>query len=393
VKRARTLLLPIILLTVAALACNFATGGDETPEDSEQPTQAPVVTVPSTDSTTPTDETIAASPTEETATEEPPTEEPPTEVPPTTAPLVPALELASAPYVDELGLFELVPPAGWAETADIGGASFGAPDDSGFINVEITNTGLFLSSADFERFVDARDFNFFGVFDGYEELNRQIDSLGGTAQIAKRLSFDGKPQLVYSAYEQRDAVIMAVDFWADIDLAPTYRESYDAILDTLDFDSAAAFAELDLYAWIYDFVGPNDLFTIQVPMAWRYEISEGEVAIVDTFYSPDEHGIVQNIAYDEGEEISRSDAGAFALDLLRTYYAEDIVINDDQLQADGSERLTWNSPGGDYSGISFLETRGTTFLLFSVLWDNPFEDIYFDALDYTISTYDVPDSE
>jgi len=388
VKRARTLLFTIILLTLVALACNFATGGDETLEDSEQPTQVPEVTVPSIDSTSPPEETSAAAP-----TQEPPTKEPAIEVPPTAVPLVPALELANAPYVDEMGLFSLVPPAGWVETADIGGASFSAPDDSGFINVELTNTGLFLSSTDFERFVDARDFNFFGVFDGYEELNRQVDSLGGTAQIAKRLNFDGKPQLVYSAYEQRDAVILAIDFWADIDLAPTYRESYDAILETVDFDSAAAFAELDLYAWIYDFVGPNDLFTIQVPMAWRYEISEGEAAIVDTFYSPDEHGIVQNIAYDEGEEISRSEAGAFALDLLRTYYAEDIVITDDQLQADGSERLTWNSPGGNYSGISFLETRGTTFLLFSALWDNPFEDIYFDVLDYTISTYVVPDSE
>ncbi len=387
-KRARTLLFTIILLTLVALACNFATGGDETLEDSEQPTQVPEVTVPSIDSTSPPEETSAAAP-----TQEPPTKEPAIEVPPTAVPLVPALELANAPYVDEMGLFSLVPPAGWVETADIGGASFSAPDDSGFINVELTNTGLFLSSTDFERFVDARDFNFFGVFDGYEELNRQVDSLGGTAQIAKRLNFDGKPQLVYSAYEQRDAVILAIDFWADIDLAPTYRESYDAILETVDFDSAAAFAELDLYAWIYDFVGPNDLFTIQVPMAWRYEISEGEAAIVDTFYSPDEHGIVQNIAYDEGEEISRSEAGAFALDLLRTYYAEDIVITDDQLQADGSERLTWNSPGGNYSGISFLETRGTTFLLFSALWDNPFEDIYFDVLDYTISTYVVPDSE
>jgi hypothetical protein len=379
VKRAHTLLFTIILLAAAALACNFATGGDETPGDSDQPTQAPVVTVPSADPTTPP--------------EEPATEEPPTEEPPTGVPLAPALELANSRYVDEEGLFEVVFPDGWVETADFGGASFSAPDDSGFINVELTNTGLFLSSADFERFVDARDFNFFGVFDGYEELNRQIDSVGGTAQIAKRLNFDGKPQLVYSAYEQRDAVILAIDFWADIDVAPTYRESYDAILETVNFNSAAAFDALDLYAWIYDFVSPNDLFTIQVPMAWRYELTEGETAIVDTFYSPDEHGIIQNITYDEGEEISRSEAGAFALDLLRTYYAEDIVITDDQLQADGSERLTWNSPSGNYSGISFLETRGTTFLLFSTLWDNPFEDIYIDVLDYTISTYDVPGSE
>ena len=142
--------------------------------------------------------------------------------------------------------------------------------------------------------------------------------------------------------------------------------------------------------WIFTFTGPADLFNIEVPLPWRYESSADTETVVDTFYSPDEHAIIQNIAYDDGTEVTRSQAGAFALELLKTYYASDIRITDDQVQSDGSERLIWNSPSGNYSGISFLETRGTTFLLFSVLWDNPFEDSYFDALDYTISSYDVP---
>ena len=61
-----------------------------------------------------------------------------------------------------------------------------------------------------------------------------------------------------------------------------------------------------------------------------------------------------------------------------------------QVQSDGRERLTWFDGDGGYSGISVFETRGTTFLLFTVLWDDPFEDIYFDALDYTINSYVNP---
>jgi hypothetical protein len=64
---------------------------------------------------------------------------------------------------------------------------------------------------------------------------------------------------------------------------------------------------------------------------------------------------------------------------------------DGQVQADGSERLTWESSSGEYSGISFLETRGTTFLLFTVMWDDAYEDVYFDTLDYTVSSYSVPE--
>jgi hypothetical protein len=118
---------------------------------------------------------------------------------------------------------------------------------------------------------------------------------------------------------------------------------------------------------------------------------EGDVFIVDTFTSPDEHAFIENITYDDGEAISRSDAGAFALELMKEFYAGDIQVSDDQVQPDGSERLTWHSPSGGYSGISFLETRGTTFLLFSSIWDDPYEDDYLDSLRYTIETYDVPE--
>jgi hypothetical protein len=62
------------------------------------------------------------------------------------------------------------------------------------------------------------------------------------------------------------------------------------------------------------------------------------------------------------------------------------------VQPDGSERLIWSSPSGDYSGTSFLETRGTTFLLFTTMYDNPYEDYYLETLNYTIGTYEVPES-
>jgi hypothetical protein len=128
-----------------------------------------------------------------------------------------------------------------------------------------------------------------------------------------------------------------------------------------------------------------------VPTAWQYERTESEATIVDTFTAPDGHAVIQNITYDDGSTISRTEAGTLARDLLHTFYAPDIQILDDQVQADGSERLIWQSPGGDYSGISFLETRGTTFLLLTTMYDNEFEDVYIDTLEYTISSYTIPE--
>jgi hypothetical protein len=85
------------------------------------------------------------------------------------------------------------------------------------------------------------------------------------------------------------------------------------------------------------------------------------------------------------------------LKLLNTYYSStgkegDIRISDDSIQKDGSERLTWTSKGGGYSGLSFLEVRsnGTTFLFFTVDWGNDVQDTYIDTLNYVIESYKIP---
>jgi hypothetical protein len=204
--------------------------------------------------------------------------------------------------------------------------------------------------------------------------------------------FDGEPQTVVTLYDQYGPIIYTFDFWSEEQFFDAYDALYGEVLDTAEVNPDAA-AGLEVYAWNYTFTGPNDLFSIEAPTPWLYEQTEDEATIVDTFYSPDGHAVIQNITYDEGTEISRSQAGQFALELLRTYYAEDIRITDDQVQADGSERLTWHSPSGNYSGISFLETRGTTFLLLTTMYDNDFEDYYLDALEYTISSYAIPETE
>jgi hypothetical protein len=395
-KQNRPILLMFALLLAAALACGLPGGAEEpTAETQEQPTAEPT-TLAQSEAPSPTEAPAEPSPTTEVkavATEPPAVEETPAveDTPTEAAPPGAAFELDSSPYVHPQGIFEILAPQGWAVDEADGTVSFNAPDERGFVNIEVTDTGFPLDEASFERFVDARDLNLFGDFDGYEVVNRKIDASLGLASTTKGLLFDGIPQIVTTVYDQYDQVIYALDFWAEEELAPAYGALYDEINVSLAVDNVAAAEQLDSYAWIYDFYGPADLFEIEVPLPWRYELDEGEVAIVDTFYSPDEHGIIQNITYDDGEETSRSEAGAFALELLKSYYADDILISDDRVQPDGSERLSWSSPGGDYSGISFLETRGTTFLLFSVLWDNPYEDAYLDVLDYTIGSYLAPE--
>lgn len=383
----------LFLLCLAALLAACSPGGQLAV--TTEATAAVVADTPAAEPRPTEEPTATAEPTDE------PTAEPTEEVEPTRAPLptksvataaapTAALELDTTVFAHPGGYFSLTPPLGWTVESTDASASFAAPDDSGFIYVQVTHTGPALDGDSFERFVDNRDLNFFSTYDNYVEVDQQVNKETGVATVTKSLVFDGIPQTVFTLYDQYGPVIYSFDFWADEDLFDAYADAYQTILDTATVNSEAA-AELTPYDWIYTFTGPSNFFTIDVPTPWRYEVSEAEFVVVDTFYSPDEHAVIQNITHDDGQPISRSEAGAFALELLRTYYAQDVTIIDDQVQPDGSERLTWRSASGDYSGISFFETRGTAFLLFTVMYDNPYEDVYFDTLDYTIGSYTIPE--
>ncbi|MFN2199211.1 MAG: hypothetical protein ACK2UW_24045 [Anaerolineales bacterium] len=320
-----------------------------------------------------------------------PTETPtntPTETPQASETSVP-LELSTEPYQHSEGLFEVFPPVGWQVEADESSTAFIDPNNIGFIYLQVTNTGYELEPLAFENFIEAREANFFSTYDDYEQLDQQVDAAQRIGSVSKTLKFEDVEQTIVTYYDQKGPAIYVIDFWADSDQFEIYNPIYNEFFEKITVDSSAV-ASLPLYAWVFTFVGPNDLYSIEVPTSWHYTADQGENALVETFYSPDEHALIQNITYDDGSQISAAEAGKKALDLLNTYYAADIVITDDQVQPDGSERLTWYSPGGDYRGVSFLETRGTTFLLFTIMYDSPFEDTYLDVLQYTVNSYSVP---
>ena len=148
------------------------------------------------------------------------------------------------------------------------------------------------------------------------------------------------------------------------------------------------------------FTDQNNLYSIEVPDGWDYSQTvdtENNYYYIDTFKSPDEGAVIENIVYDDGTAFTGNQKAKFSLYLLNTFYSStgkegDIRVSDDSIMKDGSERLTWTSKGGGYSGLSFLEVRsnGTTFLFFTVDWGNDVQDTYIDTLNYVIESYTIP---
>ncbi|RMF50402.1 MAG: hypothetical protein D6755_01195 [Anaerolineae bacterium] len=374
------LLLGAIVLIIG-MACNL--GGSPPPTPTLEPTQPP----PPTNTPLPTDTPVPTDTPAPTETSPPPPTEDMSSSQSQPAPFT--LDSTTTTYAD--GVYEVYAPTGWAADEGTAAVSFAEPDGgaNGFIYLQATNTGYELDFASFQRFVEAREANFFGSYDNYQQTTSKFNEEKSLAFVAKTLDFNGIPQVVETHYDQKGQIIYAIDFWVDADAYDAYVPVYDEFFSGITVDSKKA-AQANVYNWVWTFTGPADLFTIKIPTAWRYEHDANDTTAVDTFYSPDEHAIVQNVAYDDGTAISKSEAGAFALSLLRNFYADDVKITGDKVQPDGSERLTWSSPSGEYSGVSFFESRGTTFLLFTVMYDDAYQDTYLDTLDYIISTYDVP---
>lgn len=141
------------------------------------------------------------------------------------------------------------------------------------------------------------------------------------------------------------------------------------------------------------------LFAIDLPGDWTHSQTVDTTKnnwYWDVLTAPDGNAKVESVVYDDGTPWTGSQNGAQALFLLNKFYSNtgkegDIRVTGDKIENDGSERLTWNSKGGNYSGVSFFEVRNsTTFLMFTSWWNNDFASKYEKVLNDIVSSYRIP---
>ena len=145
------------------------------------------------------------------------------------------------------------------------------------------------------------------------------------------------------------------------------------------------------------FTDKNKYFQIDLPGDWTHDTNSGDNDYADTFTSPDGNAIVDSYVYDDGNTSWNGKAsGKAALYMLNKFYSKtgaegDIRVTEEKQQSDGSDRLTWLSKSGKYSGISFFEVRhNTAFLMFTVYWSDDSKDQYLDTLNNVIASYRLP---
>lgn len=329
-------------------------------------------------------------------TDAPPTNTPvPTEMPtdrPTEEIVVvnPPVEIGfSAPALFADGIFELVVPNGWDVNEQAASVLLIDPSGIGFVNIAGTNTGYLLDSYGFENFVTEREINMFGEHENYTEVSREIDGDQGNATVTKSLDFDGIPQTVITLYEQYDQAILAMDFWADTDQYDPYLDYFDPIASSVVFNEAAM-ADYDVYNWITDFEAQDGMFQVEVPLEWSVIHEDGDDFYIDTFISPDDHGVIQAIVFTHLAPLSEAEAEAYVREMVSAVYGDNLRTISGEWSPEKTFSLEWHEDDALFSGMSYFDMRGNTSVIFSLVYDDEWEYVYSPVLDYTIGTYFVP---
>ncbi len=368
IKRSFRLWLGAILV-VATLACG-SLGAEPT-------------ALPPTATSQPT-----ATPAPPTATPAPPTETPTPEdtATPTFEELLP---LSPKAYEHPSQAFTISLPEGW-EAVEYSNSMYAAPSGGAmFMAASFENVGVVFDDAMLDTYITAFGANWWGSFEGYNANKPEAQSNGSWVVTAYLVGENNTPMAVISYYWRVGQIIYTTDFGMPYDQYDTYAPVFAALSATLKVDANSA-AKAPLYQTLKTFNQPKGLFQLSFPISWAYTHAESDSGAIlsDSFTSPDGQSAILLIAYDDGTKISKSTAGQFALSLLRdAFKIQNIKITDDKVQADGSERLTWTSPGLD--GITFFEIHGTAFVMISWIVNEGSYDLFFPVWDEILKTYSV----
>lgn len=324
-----------------------------------------------------------------------PTQSLPTSVLPTQTPRSAQVELSVTPtptqepeikkYTHPDDIFELSIPETWSVQLNGEMTKVTGPTSEASIHLQVVNTIYELNQESLTRLVDAREINTFGEYDGYIEVDRQVNNRDGSIVVEKRLLVDGESKIVLTQYRQSGQFVLVLDLWSGIDYFDGNSAELSSIIASLSLGENLA----EVIENKGNLLSPfnNGSISMEVPQHWNYQNSLGENSVVDTFISPDERAIIQMAVYDDGEAITGSVAGAFVRNLLRNYYAKDIIVTSYKYLPDGREELIWRSGGSNYEGLTYFDTRNTELYIYTVMMDKDYKELYNDLLSYVLNTF------
>lgn len=293
-------------------------------------------------------------------------------------------------YAHSQGLFSVQVPADWSAQLYDTKVSFLSPQPGTKLDITVINTGYpFLPDA-FSKFVDNQEKRKAIELEGYIELEQKNGPEDHSIIITHEYYANDAPVRTVSYYLLKDRAVGILDFSADPMVFSAYQGFIESILPTFQVDPLGV-SKLPIYAFGQAKRFSDGYFSILTPPYWEYNKTETQTAIVETYTSPDETGIIQLLIFDDGKPVSRRAAGELALTLLRENYTRGIIILEDRVLQDRREMLVWTSQDKTYEGKTSFDIHQTGIIMLTLMWSNDPEGYIKSLLEEVFLSYMVED--
>jgi hypothetical protein len=295
--------------------------------------------------------------------------------------------LSTQPYKSPSGAYEIFFPKDWncSESGQYR-VDCQAPDGKANITLRATATGYELTQPAFEALVNAEVVYTYSGKKVYSEISRETGE--GLISINADWRNGDIPWQSEDIFTRSGAGAYQLSLSAE----KTQWEQYTALFDEVNAKVAfypETLSSVPIYAQTRKYSAPDVLFTLEVPVSWSgyADVASIENTQLEGFLSPDMHAAVQVAVYRQGSLIKREAKAFKTLEIMRKLYGYDLHVSHDKALPDGRERLAWSAEKRQVSGISYFDSFGGSMYIFSVVWDNAFQDMYMPTLDAVVNSF------
>ncbi len=299
-------------------------------------------------------------------------------------------------FVHSSQTFELLIPAGWIIESDENGSMFASEQQGeGTIYITVNYTGHALTAEDFERYVLAREENFFNYFEGYLPGEFEINSTKDWAVFRKSVDFNGIPETVDTFYYRINNAVFTIDTWMETSRIAEYETLYQTILDGFKFQSEGV-ENFYLYNYVWVYKDSLDLFSFETPISWAYRATDVGNVLEDQFWSPDENAALTHHLMVVPAKLSETSLEKQVIEILLNSMpkqTQGIEVTNRETIESGVHQMSWQSTKGAWQGKVIYRIFKNNLLILNGMYAKPFEDSYLSTIQYALDYYSVPAAE
>jgi len=281
----------------------------------------------------------------------------PTSIPTATPTPTPTPEplLEQREYQHPQGWLTFPWPYGWTVYwEDTDGVELHSPTGYSRLAVHAQNTGFTLTGENLVRYAKGFE-QIYRELPGYRRLDSQSDD--NWAEVRIKAIVEGQPHVITMLHFSEHSTVLS---WVFI-LAEDEAERWEGLLDTImekGFVYDDAFIrQQPLYTLRIPYTAPQELFTIEVPLAWESQNSDmKDIGARWTLWvAPAKDALIEILTIQLPDGSFRGmDMGRFTLDNLRDIYGQNLVVNQDQMLPGGLEKLDWHTLDTGLRGVTYL---------------------------------------